>query len=294
MREPQRGLRAGYIALVVVPWVWLPLASGAGGAGGVRRSTVVERVEPVVARGGGCATERVDGVCLPTPRCETDALDLDGFCLATAGGVIDPGSRVEFGVHTDRDGSRRVYEHIPLRREQRADYAAYRYPVEAQRAAHPVASGYDLGRPDGLQRRGESLHAVGHGGVDLLQSRGTPVRVVSLRGEVGEPVVVHAGWLFGTSVVLRHVVREGGALRSYLAIHGHLDAIAPGVVRGRFVRSGTVIGAVGDSASEGVVHLHYEVRRVRSGVDPMRVPVGTLDTQEVSIPCDPRNVLPMR
>lgn len=290
MRHPMRPMRAAYAALAVAPLVWLPVERVTRAA----TSRAPRRVEPVVAVTPECPTERLDGVCLPAPRCPVDALDLDGACLPTAGGVEDPGARVELGAHTERDGRRAVYEHIPLKREQPADYARYRYPVQPQSEAHPVTSGYDLGRPDALQRRGASIRAVGHGGVDLPQARGAPVRAVSLRGEVGEPVVVYAGWLFGNSVVLRHVVREGGALRSYLAIHGHLDSVAPGLTRGMFVRPGALLGAVGDSAAEGVVHLHYEVRRVRAGVDPMRAEPGHLDEQDVGVPCDPRNVLPMR
>jgi hypothetical protein len=43
-----------------------------------------------------------------------------------------------------------------------------------------------------------------------------------------------------------------------------------------------------------VVHLHYEVRLVRDGVDPARVDPAALTDQSVSVPCDPRNVLPFR
>lgn len=56
-----------------------------------------------------------------------------------------------------------------------------------------ASSGYDLDRPDSQQRRGVGLHATGHGGVDLPQPRGTPVRVAALRGEQGDPEVVYVG-----------------------------------------------------------------------------------------------------
>lgn len=168
----------------------------------------------------------------------------------------------------------------------------YVYPLGP---GHTVSSGYDLDRPDGLQRRGATLHAVGHGAVDLPGERGEPVKVVSLRGETSDPEVVYVGPLFGNTVVLRHVVREGTVLRTYLALHGHLENAAVGMVRGLAVRPGTVLGYVGDSGALGIVHLHYETRLVRPGVDPMAVePPGRLVDQEVSVPCDPRNVLPLR
>jgi murein DD-endopeptidase MepM/ murein hydrolase activator NlpD len=158
-----------------------------------------------------------------------------------------------------------------------------------------VSSGYDLGLPDALQRRGSELTFVGHGGVDLPQERGTPVHVMALRGEVGEATVLFAGTLFGTTVILHHVVREGATLRSYIALHGHLDGIAPGIARGQSVPAGTVIGFVGDTGAIGLVHLHYETRLVRPGLDPTHVePASGIIEQENSVPCDPRNLLPLR
>jgi murein DD-endopeptidase MepM/ murein hydrolase activator NlpD len=168
------------------------------------------------------------------------------------------------------------------------------YPTEPW-GGQTVSSGYDLGRPDALQRRGAELSAIGHGGVDLPQERGAPVRAVALRGQQGDAELLYAGPLFGNTVVLSHVVREGSSTRVYLALHGHLDAIAPGLRRGQSIPAGTLLGAVGDSGAEGVVHLHYEVRLVRPGVDPTRVDrPGALVDQSVSVPCDPRNVLPLR
>ena len=44
---------------------------------------------------------------------------------------------------------------------------------------------------------------------------------------------------------------------------------------------------------EDVVHLHLEVRRVRDGIDVAKTPPERLVANEVSIVCDPRNVLPL-
>lgn len=249
--------------------------------------------EARAAAAPACAGVTADGWCLPTARCPTGALELDGVCVSPAA-ALGERARVEENMHTERSGRRVRYEHLPRRPELPADYGRYLYPVDPPEHGAPVASGYDLGRPDALQRRGATLSAVGHGGVDVLQARGTPVRVISLRGEVGDAEVVYAGPLFGTTVVLRHVVRDEGATRTYLALHGHLDHAAPGVTRGVAAAPGTVLGFVGDTGAEGVVHLHYEVRLVREGVDPARVEPAELTNQSVSIPCDPRNVLPFR
>ena len=58
---------------------------------------------------------------------------------------------------------------------------------------------------------------------------------------------------------------------------------------------GTVIGFVGDTGAIGLVHLHYETRLVRPGLDPMHIePPQMVIEQDNSVPCDPRNLLPMR
>ncbi len=279
-----------WVALAIVPWVWLPardrevapLAVSARAAEGTH-------IEPAGAR---CDGVLIGDECLH-PRCAVGELDLDGFCLPTAGAVVGEGAMVVTNAHTDRTGRRVSYEHIPRRPDVPEDYDRFVYPV-ATEGGHAVSSGYDLDRPDAQQRRGATLSATGHGGVDLPQPRGTPARVASLRGEQGDPEVVFVGHLFGTTVLLRQVVREGDTLWTYLTLYGHLDTAAQGLSRGMFVRPGAVVGYVGDTGAEGFVHLHYEVRRVRAGIDVMREEIVRVTEQEVSLPCDPRNVLPWR
>ena len=58
------------------------------------------------------------------------------------------------------------------------------------------------------------------------------------------------------------------------------------------------MGVVGDTGSPELVHLHLEVRRVREGVDAMKRAARTgpadLLANDVSVVCDPRNVLPLK
>lgn len=242
-----------------------------------------------------CAVRAPSGRCLPAPPCETAMLPIDGICVAARTEAMDdPSAGLESNAHTDRTGRLVVYEHVPRRPDLPADYDRYLYPTEPW-GGQTVGSGYDLGRPDALQRRGVDLTAIGHGGVDLAQERGAPVRAVSLRGQQGDAEVLFVGALFGNTVVLSHVVREAGATRVYLALHGHLDGFAPGLRKGQSIASGTLLGFVGDSGAEGIVHLHYETRLVRPGIDPARIDrPNSLVEQSVSVPCDPRNVLPQR
>jgi len=197
-------------------------------------------------------------------------------------------------MHHDKRGHLRTYDQIPRRPERPADYAAYRYPVPVAEGEPLRVSGYDLNLPDSDQRRGRKLSQVGHGGVDLLAPRGTEVRVVALEHQDGDAEVLLAGKLFGTTVVTRHTLREAGRLREYVVLYGHLASVAPGIEPGRPVADGTVVGYVGDTGSEGIVHLHLEVRRVRDGVDLAKVAPERVVAGEIAVVCDPRNVLPLK
>lgn len=203
-----------------------------------------------------------------------------------------PDVESDVNAHRDAFGHWVVYDEIPRRPERPADYDAYRYPVPCEQAC--VVSGYDLDRSDALQRRGRRLRQVGHGAVDLLEKRGTPVTNVVLEHQQGQAEVVYVGPLFGTTVVTRHTLREGGKLRDYLLLFGHLEAPAPGLAPGVRLRDGDAIGLVGDSGSPELVHLHLETRRVRDGVDVTKLRPAALVDLTSSIVCDPRNVLPLR
>ena len=191
--------------------------------------------------------------------------------------------------HRQNDGVRVEYEQIARRPNRPASYDAYRYPV----AAPIMVSGYDLDKPDGLQRRG-SMPSVGHGGADLVVARGTPIRALPLEQQMGDAEVLYVGHLFGNTVITRHVVRECGLSRDYIVIMGHLEAPAAGVFRGRKLDAGEVVGYVGDSASPRLVHLHLEVRRMRDGIDAWGVIGWELKAREISTVTDPRNLLPLR
>lgn len=217
------------------------------------------------------------GVCVPVPD-----VTLGGEALAE-----------QRAAHHDRFGHLRVYDQIPRRPERPADYRKYRLPVAPLAEQSFVTSGYDLDLPDEEQRRGAELKAVGHGGIDLAQKRGTPVGLVPLEHQVGDADVLFVGKLFGNSVVTHHSVREQGALRDYLVIHGHLEKPAANLTRGASVPAGTVIGYVGDSGSPGVVHLHLEVRRAREGISLNSLGPGELAHNSKTVACDPRNVLPL-
>jgi murein DD-endopeptidase MepM/ murein hydrolase activator NlpD len=218
----------------------------------------------------------------------------DGACVHLPDEDDDPSepapeAESRANAHFDRGGRWVVYDEVPRRPDRPADYGAYRYPIPCENC---MVSGYDLDRPDALQRRGRRLKQVGHGAVDLLARRGTPIDLVTLEHQHGDAEVLYVGPLFGTTVVTRHSLREGGQLHDYILVFGHLDAPAVGVQRGSTLKEGDLVGFVGDSGSPSLVHLHLEARRVRDGIDASRLTPAALVDGSGTIVCDPRNVLP--
>jgi murein DD-endopeptidase MepM/ murein hydrolase activator NlpD len=232
--------------------------------------------------------------------CQTGTLPDGNVCVRLPGDDDGAPDQPESpNAHRLKSGAWSPYAQIPRRPDRPENYDLYDYPIPpGLPGGHYVVSGYDLDRPDLEQRRGRTLRAVGHGGVDLPQKRGTPVKLVNLEHQQGDADVIYTGPLFGTTVVTRHTVHEGGQLRDYILLHGHLENIAAGLTRGMPVKAGDLVGFVGDTGSPELVHLHLEARRVREGVDvAQRVAnggPGTLLLDEVTVVCDPRNVLTLK
>jgi murein DD-endopeptidase MepM/ murein hydrolase activator NlpD len=201
-----------------------------------------------------------------------------------------PAPQIAFGSHLESDGEWTTYEQIAKRPDRPSDYESYRYPVPRFIPSWPrVVYGYDLDAPSEQQRQG--MRAIGHGGVDLAQFMGTPVKLVPLAQQVGDAEVVYIGPLFGNSVVTRHTVREGGSKHDYIVIYGHLSETPKTLMLGARLTDGEVVGSVGDSGSPNLVHLHLEIRRLREGVSAHRLYRDAFVAQ--SVVTDPRNVLPV-
>jgi murein DD-endopeptidase MepM/ murein hydrolase activator NlpD len=128
-----------------------------------------------------------------------------------------------------------------------------------------LADGFDypVGKPDGKGyykargfrshgHLGEDWDGLGGGDTDL----GDPIYCI------GDGIVVFArdcklGW--GNVVIVRHVYREGDAVKNVDSLYGHLQKIL--VRKGQAVKRGQQIATMGNAHGLYDAHLHLEIRR---------------------------------
>ncbi len=105
-----------------------------------------------------------------------------------------------------------------------------------------------------------------HEGTDFAADRGTPVMAA------GDGLVVRREWSggYGNLVEIRHA---NGVVTRY----GHLASFARGLLTGRRVSQGDVIGYVGSTGLATGPHLHYEFRVNGVSRDPRSADLGTGD-----------------
>lgn len=99
-----------------------------------------------------------------------------------------------------------------------------------------------------------------HHGIDYAAPTGTPVEAA------GSGRVLHAGWKggYGNFVELRHS-------NGYVTGYGHLSRIGKGVRPGANIEQGSILGYVGSTGISTGPHLHYEVRRGGSLINPLSI-----------------------
>ena len=106
-------------------------------------------------------------------------------------------------------------------------------------------------------RRSDPFSGEGafHAGVDISAPHGTPIKASA------DGVVASAQWEggYGRLVVLDH----GNGLQT---LYAHMSRFS--VVPGQFVRRGEMIGRAGATGRATSAHLHYEVRRSGTAVNP--------------------------
>ena len=106
-------------------------------------------------------------------------------------------------------------------------------------------------------RRSDPFSGEGafHAGVDISAPQGTPIKVTA------DGVVSSAEWEggYGRMVVVEH----GNGFQTWYA---HLSRFL--VVPGQYVRRGEIIGRSGATGRATSAHLHYEVRRRGTAINP--------------------------
>lgn len=197
-----------------------------------------------------------------------------------------------------------AYEHIPRRPERPAAAAAYVYPIGAPDQVPGFLAVDDApAQAGGASRPAGVAAALGPArpeppswasGISIAAARGDRVIALALDGQEGDAEVAFVGELLGITVATAHEVREGERVRTYLVLHGHLDRPGPGIVPGARLKAGDVIGFAGDSGSEGLVRLKLEARQVREGARVAGFDAKRIVDGAVTVPCDLRNVLPLR
>ena len=148
----------------------------------------------------------------------------------------------------------------PRRPDRPADYDAYVYPIPpGLPGGHSVISGYDLDRPD-PRRSGvvaRCMRSVTEAWICRKNAgcRSPMAMIAASTTSRATPRSSLRAPLFGTTVVTRHTLREeGGGLRDYILLFGHLDAVAPGLEKGGVVHVGDIVGTVGDTGSPELIH----------------------------------------
>ncbi len=177
-------------------------------------------------------------------------------------------------------------ELIPRRPDRPAEGSAYRLPIIPAESLPTILAGLDKPSTEGAP--------LPPSAVEIGAEAGDEVVALSLEDQEGPAEVAMVGEMFGTTVVTAHLVHDGGRLRQILLFHGGLDRAGPRAVVGAPLEPGDVIGYAGDSIKPGRVALYLETRQLREGVSLGALDPGRLLDAAVTIPLDPRNVLPLR
>lgn len=117
-------------------------------------------------------------------------------------------------------------------------------------------------------RRGNCAHF--HGGVDIANKRGTPIRAAA------DGTIQYVGrepWYHGTDKAWVVVIDHGRGVKT---IYVHLQARdVDGVKKGRHVDKGQFIGYMGSTGRSTGPHLHFGVKVNGTFVDPAKFCPGS-------------------
>jgi murein DD-endopeptidase MepM/ murein hydrolase activator NlpD len=105
-----------------------------------------------------------------------------------------------------------------------------------------------------------------HYGIDYVAPVGTPV------SSIGDGTVTFAGWKGGYGKIV-YVAHAKGFQSGY----GHLSKFARGIRKGVRVHQGQLLGNVGTTGLSTGPHLHFEMKRHGTFIDPLRAKIPAAD-----------------
>lgn len=99
-----------------------------------------------------------------------------------------------------------------------------------------------------------------HLGIDYAAPRGTKVYAA------GDGVVSFVGTKggYGKTIMIKH-------LGEYNTLYAHLNGFASGIVRGKKVKQGTLIGYIGNTGMSTGPHLHFGLYRGNTAINPNKI-----------------------
>lgn len=99
-----------------------------------------------------------------------------------------------------------------------------------------------------------------HLGIDYAAPRGTKVYAA------GDGVISFVGTKggYGKTIMIKH-------LGEYNTLYAHLNGFASGIVRGKKVKQGTLIGYIGNTGMSTGPHLHFGLYRGNTAINPNKI-----------------------
>lgn len=216
------------------------------------------------------------------------AMGIEGSILANYVNALD--AQVNFSrIQSVGDGIEMIYEayfddegrlvdagdvlYASYEDQSGDNYEAFRFETQGK-AAYFTRDARFTGQTNTLMRKplgggrlssrfGWRIHPVYgdrrmHNGVDYAASCGTPIYAA------GDGVITFAGWKggYGKFIAVKH-----GA--TYTTNYAHLRSFANGMRPGARVRKGQLIGRVGTTGVSTGCHLHYEVVKNGTRINPL-------------------------